>query len=88
MNAANRKQVSEILSKLEDLKSQIESLGEQLRELADNEQEKFDNLSEGLQQAEKGQAIEEAAGYLRGAADSCENGNAAEALDALGNLEL
>ena len=87
MNAADRKQVAEIVAKLEDLKAQAEEQGGVLRELADAEREKFDNMSDGLQQSEQGQAIEQAADNLEEAADSAEAGSVDEALEALGNIE-
>lgn len=70
MNAKDRKQVAALVSRLGELQSQFESAKSEIGELADAEQEKFDNLSEGLQQGEKGQAIEEAAGHLQEAADA------------------
>lgn len=42
---------------LEDARTEIETI-------KDDEQEKFDNMPDGLQQGEKGQAIEEAVGTL------------------------
>jgi hypothetical protein len=88
MNKADRKQVSEIVSKLEALKAEAESLGETLRELGSAEQEKYDNMPEGLQGGEAGQAIETAASALDSAADALETGNVGDALDELGNIEL
>jgi hypothetical protein len=87
MNAADRKQVAAILGELEDLKAKIVTQGEALRELADAEQEKFDNMPEGLQQGDAGQKIEANAGALGEAADAAEQGNADEAIEALGNIE-
>ena len=87
MNAADRKAVSDEVSKLEEMKSDISMIGEALRELADAEQEKYDNLSEGLQASEKGQAIQTAAEALDEAASECDEGNIQSALDALGNIE-
>lgn len=57
MNQSDRKQVADILARLEALQSQVTSIGEELQSLADAEQEKYDNLSEGLQASEKGEAI-------------------------------
>lgn len=88
MNKADRKVVSDAVSQLEELKAKIENIGVDVRALADAEQEKFDNMSEGLQQGERGQAIEEAAGALSEAADALESGNVDEALEALGRIEL
>ena len=75
MNANDRKELSEIISQLEELK-------ERAQNLADNEREKFDNLSEGLQASERGQAIELAA-------DELENGTNAieDALSCFGNID-
>lgn len=87
MNDATRKEVSSIVSELEALKAKVEDFGNQLRALADAEQEKFDAMPEGLQQGDRGQAIESAASTLDEAASAAEEGNLTEALDALGNLE-
>lgn len=54
MNNARRKELAEITTQLQDLRERIEQLQE-------DEQEGFDNLSEGLQQTERGQAMELAA---------------------------
>ena len=84
MNAQDRKAVSDIVSKLEELQSQFESIKEEIQNLADDEQGKYNNLSEGLQQSEKGQAIEQAASTLEEAAGA---DSVQDALDALGNIE-
>lgn len=57
MNDQGRKQIAKWKSALEDIKGEVETLAEE-------EREKFDNLSEGLQQAERGQALETAADNL------------------------
>lgn len=88
MNKNDRKQVAAIVSKLEELKSQMEELTSQLETLAEAEQEKYDNMSEGLQNSERGEALQESANVLAVAKDALENGNVHEALDELGNLEL
>jgi septal ring factor EnvC (AmiA/AmiB activator) len=84
MNAADRKQVSDLVSKLEELNQQFEDVKTSIEELAEAEQEKFDNLTEGLQASEKGQAIEAAAGALIDAASA---DSIQDAIDALGNIE-
>lgn len=88
MNANDRKEVSKLISRLEELKGQIEDVGSELRTLADNEQDKYDNMPEAMQSGEKGDAMQEAQQYLSDAADAAEQGNAEDALDALGNLSL
>jgi hypothetical protein len=87
MNAADRKQVAEILGELEDLQAKIGEQGNLLRDLADAEQDKFDNMPEGLQAGDTGQKIETNAGHLSEAADAAQAGNVGDAVDALGNIE-
>lgn len=101
MNAEDRKAIEEIKndlqsqlnkkealeSDLEEVKGAVMTLGGRIRDIADAEQEKYDNLSEGLQQAEMGQSIEEAASVLSSAADSAEDDDIQSTLDELANLE-
>lgn len=65
MNAKDRKVLSDALDNLRGIEGIIS-------QLADAEQEKFDNMTEGLQQNEKGQAIEAAAQALSDAQASLE----------------
>lgn len=62
MNAQGRKELA-------GYQHQCQLLLEQVR---DDEQEKFDNMPEGLQQGEKGQAIEEAVNTLTSLLDKLE----------------
>lgn len=71
MNKARRKQLADIAASLEELKDRLVLLEEE-------EQDAFDNLPEGLQQAEKGQAMELAAQQIATAADAI-----TEAIEAL-----
>lgn len=84
MNAQDRKQVSELVSTLEDLQSKFAEAQQSIQDLADAEREKFDNMSEGLQAGEKGQAIDTAASALE---DAAQSESIQETLDALGNIE-
>lgn len=59
MNADRRKQISEAKSILESVR--------------DDEQSAFDNLPEGLQQSERGQAMEQNVSYLDDAISSLES---------------
>lgn len=88
MNKKDREQVAKLLGELQELNSKVEDIGNQLRDLADAEQGKFDNMSEGLQQAENGQKIEQAAENLSSAADSCESGDLSGAIESLESIEL
>lgn len=57
MNAKQRKQINKMISDLEQMKADAEML-------QSDEQTKFENLTEGLQQADNGQKIEQAAEAL------------------------
>lgn len=57
MNKDRRKRLSDIIAKLEVLQSEIQSLAEEEREC-------FDNMPEGLQESERGSAIEDNADDL------------------------
>lgn len=58
--------VAAVISAVDDAKSVFESMAEE-------EREKFDNMPEGLQQSERGSALEEAAEALEEAVVSLEN---------------
>ena len=55
--------------KLRELADQLSAIKEELESVKDDEQAAFDNLPDGLQQAEKGQAMEAAAAIIDGAID-------------------
>lgn len=57
MNKDRRKRLGEVITKLEELQSEIQSLAEEEREC-------YDNMPEGLQDSERGAAIEENADDL------------------------
>lgn len=65
MNAKQRERMNSIIGELEAPKSDIE-------DAQNEEQVKFDNMSEGLQQTERGQAIEQAANSLGDAVGAIE----------------
>lgn len=67
MNATQRKQIEEIISKLQECQSQLD-------DLANEEREKFDNMPAGLQESEAGQAMDEAANALEAARDNVDAG--------------
>ena len=66
------KLIDDLIGQIDDAKAQIEAL-------ANEEQEKFDKLPEGLQDAEIGQVLSEAAEALYDAASNIE--------DAISNLD-
>lgn len=65
MNGKRRLLIGKVIEQLENLKMEIETLQE-------IEQEAFDNLPEGLQQSDKGTAMEEASSALEAALSSLE----------------
>jgi hypothetical protein len=71
MNATRRKTLGQVIDQIEALKSLMEQvkadidlIKETIDTERDDEQEAFDNLPEGLQQAERGQAMEQAVEFL------------------------
>lgn len=74
MNKQNRKDLQGYVDSLEKIKSNIETMMEE-------EQSKFDNMPEGLQESERGEAIQEAIDNLESASGSLE-----EAIDYLNEI--
>ncbi len=66
MNAARRKKINELASKLEEL-------GEELRTVAGQEADAYDALPESLQQGERGQAMESAIEVLERIPDTLDD---------------
>lgn len=66
MNNKRRKEISKIVSTLEDVR-------DRLSEVVDEEQIAFDNMPESIQGSERGCDSEEAIGYLSDALDSVES---------------
>lgn len=60
MNAARRKNLKEILAKLSEVRSDLEAI-------ASEERDAFDNLPQGLQEGDRGQAMDAAATALEDA---------------------
>ena len=73
MNNTRRSQITDIMEKLSSLQTSIE-------ELLEEEQEAFDNLPEGIQDSERGEAIQAAIDNLEEAFGNCE--------ELLNNLEM
>jgi vacuolar-type H+-ATPase subunit I/STV1 len=76
LNNARRKQISELIDRIDELQSELETV-------RDEEQEYFDNMPENLQQGDKGQNAEQAASDLSSAHDSL-----VESLEYLRNMTL
>lgn len=87
MNKATRKQISEIIGRLESLATvdaitdagvegtlaEIQDISSEIQSLADDEQDKFDNMPEGLQNGERGQEMQDAAEMLNSAVSTLES---------------
>lgn len=73
MNNTRRSQITDIMENLSSLQTSIE-------ELLEEEQEAFDNLPEGIQDSERGEAIQAAIDNLEEAVSNCE--------ELLNNLEM
>jgi len=65
MNAKQRKEINNLISKMEEIAYLID-------EIKQEEEEKFDNLPDGLQGSEIGEAMSNAVEYLQSAQDSTE----------------
>lgn len=74
MNANQRKTLQGYVESLEEIKCAIE-------EMRDDEECKFDNMPEGLQESERGEAMQEAIDNLESASSSLE-----EAIDYLNEI--
>ena len=74
MNAQGRKEIAKYIATLEEIKDKLEFMQE-------DEQDKFDNMPEGLQESERGEAMQEAIEVLGDAVSSLE-----EAIDRLNEV--
>lgn len=74
MNKQQRKELQGYVESLDEIKCAIE-------EMMDEEQDKFDNMPEGLQESERGEAMQEAIENLESASSSLE-----EAIDYLNEI--
>ena len=70
MNRERRKTLKTAIEKMDELTSIAEEAMEILQGVLDEEQEAFDNLPESLQEAERGQQMQEYIETLEGVIDS------------------
>ena len=66
MNKQQRKRLNELIEHVEGIVTELD-------EMAQEEQEKYDNMPEGLQESERGEALQDAADNLQQAHDDLEN---------------
>jgi len=64
VNKDRRKRLDEATSLIQNIKEDFEKAKGLIEDVAGEEQDSYDNLSEGLQQADRGQAMEAAASAL------------------------
>jgi hypothetical protein len=84
VNKATRKALDEVIGMLNAI--DIDGIEQILTDIQAEEQDKFDNLSEGLQAADRGLAIEEAANSLMSAIDNVADVRSAIE-EAIGSIE-
>lgn len=70
MNRIRRKSLRTILGQMDDLSTVLETVKEALQDVLNEEQEAYDNLPEGLQEADRGQQMQEYIETLEGVVDS------------------
>jgi transcriptional/translational regulatory protein YebC/TACO1 len=59
MNKIRRKELANIVAKLEELDALREEIRERLSDILDDEQECLDNMPESLQESERGEQMQE-----------------------------
>lgn len=69
MNANRRKNLDEILNRIDELARMAESIREDVEMVLEEEQDAFDNLPESLQDSERGERMQEAIDALENALD-------------------
>ena len=73
MNAPRRKQITDLINKIEEVKNTLIDLHGEVGNLLDDEQEHFDNMPEGLQNSDKGEKAQEGISALEEAQDGLSN---------------
>ena len=70
MNRIRRKSLKAVLGQMDELSTALETVKEALQDVLNEEQEAYDNLPEGLQEADRGQQMQEYIEALEGVVDS------------------
>lgn len=86
MNATRRKALKAIVAKMEALESLRAEIQEQLGEVMDEEQEALDSLPESLQEAERGQQMQEYIDTMDGVNDELDCMGLNDLTDQLRNI--
>ncbi len=87
MNNDRRKALNALIGQIEEANSTLENIRDEIDSLKGEEEDGFNNLPEGLQQGERGQAMEEATNAMQEAYDALDaaSASACEAIDAINN---
>jgi prefoldin subunit 5 len=85
MNNDRRKALAKLADAIDTAKASLEEIRDELDNLKGEEDDGFNNLPEGLQQAERGQAMEAAAEQMQTAYDLLDgvSGELQDAIDAV-----
>lgn len=85
MNNARRKQIAELVSRIEAARTELDSIKDEIDNQRDTEQDYRDNMPEAFGDGEKGRRADEVIEHLEGAMSTLEDvdNDLSEALDAL-----
>ena len=72
MNINRRKQIKNIISKIEDISNDLAELIEEIESVKNDEEEYLENMPENLQASERGEKAENACSALESAYDNFE----------------
>ena len=86
MNKARRKELAQIVAKLEELEALHLEIKEELEAVRDEEQEALDNLPESLQESERGEQMQEYIDAMESALDDLEQLDIEEIRDLLNDI--
>lgn len=86
MNKLRRKNLAEVISKLEELDSLRQEAMEMLSSIIDEEQEAYDNLPESLQDSERGEQMQEYIDLMQGVADELDSLDTSDWIDTLSEI--
>jgi len=85
MNNTRRKEIAELVARIEAARSELDSIKDEIDNQRDTEQEYRDNMPDAFGDGEKGQRAEEVIEHLEGAYSNLEDldSTLSEVLDAL-----
>lgn len=85
MNNTRRKEIAELVARIEAARSELDSIKDEIDNQRDTEQEYRDNMPDAFGDGEKGQRAEEVIEHLEGAHSNLEDldNTLSEVLDAL-----